>query len=134
MAALQRRAATPLNPDIRVTVLSKNDETLDALVGYLRQVGLDVVGCGVLEETRARVTHAFVVFVDDFETAEVMPLIHEHAEAPGGPTQLLVTSHPSRLLMRLAARPRTNPPVVVPRPVWGFTVLDILRAQLAARA
>lgn len=134
MAALHRRNATPLTPDVRVTVLSKNEETLDALVGYLRQVGLDVLGSGELEDTRRRVTHAFVVFVDDFDPDALMPLIHEHAAAPRGPTQLLVTNQPSRLLVRLGARVRTNPPVVVPRPVWGFTVLDILRAQLSARA
>jgi hypothetical protein len=122
-------------PDARhdVTIVSANRETLEELRTYLRRAGFSARGARTLEEC-ARVTAstalAFVFFPDDFRWEAVVSTLAEVAEAREDALSLLVTAHTKRFA-RLSAPKQT---LVIPRPVWGFRIVDALRAHHEQRS
>ncbi len=116
-----------------MTVLSTNAEILDGLVPYLRVAGMNVVGLTAVGDTQTRVTHAFVVFADDFAVEELRPLVDEVTEDPRGPSMVIVTAQPGRATVRFGLDRRSNRPVTLGRPVCGFTVLNALRHRMEPR-
>ncbi len=120
--------------ELRVTVLSGNAETLDALVEYLGGVGMNVAGMSAVADTRTRVTHAYVIFFDDFPLDEVTRLVDETSRQRRGPLVLLVTAQATSVAERFRMHARPNPPIVLPRPVRGYLVLDALHQERSRRS
>ncbi len=114
--------------DVEVVIVSDNSETLDGLQSYLRGAGVtarctrDLAGCARC--VRAT-TLAFVVFPDDFRWEKVVATMAELAVLRPKALPVLVTSQPQRF--RALASPDV---VVVPRPAWGWTILDAIRAHI----
>jgi hypothetical protein len=125
---------TPRRPTARnlddqeVTIISRNPETLDGLQGYLHGAGFavrctrELVACGKLTSER---TLAIILFPDDFRWETVVATL---AELRPQTLPVLVTAHPQRF-ETLAS----NEVLIVPRPVWGWTILDALRARSEQR-
>jgi hypothetical protein len=115
-----------------VTIISTNPETLDGLQAYLRGAGLaarctrEVEGCAKLAPSR---TLAFVLFPDDFPWESVMATLADFAEQRPLALPVLVTAQPQRF-ERLTSAEHV---LIVPRPVWGWTILDAIRAHLEAQ-
>jgi DNA-binding response OmpR family regulator len=112
-----------------VVIVSDNPETLDGLQSYLRGAGVtarcarDLVECTTFATAT---TIAFVLFPDDFVPENVVALIADLTRARPKAMSLLVTSEPHRF-ESLTSR---HGVLVMPRPVWGWTLLDAIRAHL----
>ena len=106
----------------RVTVVSTNPETLDGLVPYLRRVGFDVDGAPELGPVSN--VGAFVVFWDDFPDEALLSRV-----AHNGASTILVTRHPKKTRASVEGIPLEARPLIVPCPIWGFTIVEALRSR-----
>ncbi len=107
-----------------VVVVSDNSETLDGLARYLSGVGIAVRGTRVLAEASKlapRGRSAVVVFPDDYPKTKVTATLTT-LNGRAIPT-VLITSD----LRNFA---ETNN-VVLPKPAWGWTILDAIREHLS---
>jgi hypothetical protein len=121
-----RKRSTPQ----QVTIVSANAETLDGLQSYLKSAGVAARGTRRLEdcsEMKAPLTVAIVLFPDDFSTESIVTTVQEIGARGPGILRLLVTGHP-KAFETLVEGSRNV--VVVPRPVWGWTILDAIRAHV----
>jgi hypothetical protein len=109
-----------------VAIVSTNPETLDGLQSYLHDAGVAARGTRRIEDCPGIITSAtiaVVIFPDDFSLERVR-------------TELRVV-RPSVLRVLVTSRPQTFEPIlgsrrsviVVPRPVWGWKILDAIRAH-----
>lgn len=112
-----------------VTIVSANAETLDGLQAYLSGAGFvarcarDLAAC---KKTASPRTLAIVVFPDDFRWEEVADALADLAAQHPRALPVLVTAHPQRC----EALRSTEELLIVPRPVWGWTILDAIRAHI----
>ncbi len=90
---------------------------------------MNVVGASAIEETRVRRADAFVVFADDFSLEDILAFVEQGAGNRLGPRVVLVTALPTKLAERVGARDRSNEPIILARPAWGFSILDALRQE-----
>jgi hypothetical protein len=114
---------------MEVAIISSNPETLDGLQAYLSAAGL-LARCTRHMDACMRdapaATRAFVLFPDDFAWESVVAAVAELTTTRPRALPLLVTAHPERFRAWVDA----NKIFVVPRPVWGWTILDAIRAHL----
>jgi DNA-binding NtrC family response regulator len=111
---------------ISVAVVSDNAETLDGLERYLRDAGIAARGTRSLDEAWEMVEPSrsvVVVFPDDFPTIRVFAALAALKRRRPGTLAVLVTKDHRRFASAEGA-------VVIPKPVWGFTILDAVRTQL----
>jgi len=122
----RKRTPTPQ----QVAIVSANPETLDGLQSYLQSAGVAARGTRRLEdcaELKAPATAAVILFPDDFPQESVMAIIADIGARGPNILRVLVTSHPKAF--EALAEGRRNV-LVVPRPVWGWTILDAIRAHV----
>src|SRR5438128_389291 len=115
---------------MEVAIVSLNPETLDGLQGYLSAAGVDARCTRDLDACSRNApadTLAFVLFPDDFAWESVVAAIAELTAKRPRALPVLVTAHPKRFDTLIDA----DKVLVVPRPVWGWAILDALRAHLA---
>lgn len=113
---------------MEVAIVSSNAETIDGLRSYLRSAGVIAHGMGSIEDFVQNVPSsidAFVLFPDDFRWESVLSAIAERNDRFLGALPVLVTGHPKRF----EALALGEPVLVVPRPVWGWKILDAIRAH-----
>jgi DNA-binding NarL/FixJ family response regulator len=118
------------NP-LRVTIVSSNPETLDGLQAYLRQAGVDARGTSEIESGVALEPYpcAVVFFPDEFPAGDVLREVARlHRERPRL-LVVIVTRDPRAFTETIDPRGRV-PTVVVPKPVWGWAILDAIRGHL----
>jgi hypothetical protein len=121
-----KRAGAPR----QVAIFSGNPETLDGLQSYLRGAGVAARGTRRLDECSdltAAPTVAVVLFPDDFPYESVLATVADIAARRPGILQVLVTGHPKTFERLVDGRENV---VIVPRPVWGWTILDAIRAHV----
>lgn len=115
-----------------VVIVSNNRETLDGLQRYLGDAGViarcarDVVECAKVASSS---TVAFVLFPDDFPWEQVVVTLATLAEQKPRVLPVLVTARPDRF-QRLTTPESV---LIVPRPAWGWTILDAIRAHTAGQ-
>lgn len=108
--------------------MATNPETLDGLEGYLRGAGV-VARCTRDLDATAKLASeaggpvAVVLFPDDFPRDRVVATLNELGKRPLAKA-VLVSSRP-RELEKL---PSAEGMVIMPRPAWGWTILDAIRA------
>jgi hypothetical protein len=111
-----------------VVVVSANRDTLETLCTYLRGAGVatscapELSGCAKAAGTS---TLAYVLFADDFGREEVVATLADLAVQQPTALPVLVTAHPQHF-ERLRSPEKV---LIVPRPVWGWTILDAIRAH-----
>lgn len=123
------RTRTTTKVSRHVAIFSTNPETLDGLETYLRSVGVQAKGRRTLEQCSdltSASTLAIVLFPDDFPWETVIATVAELAERCASTLRLLVTSQPQRYERLVSGRSNV---MVVPRPVWGWTLLDAIRSH-----
>lgn len=112
-----------------VTVIAESPETLDGLLDYLNQAGMPARGGRTLDAMPSIVATraAVVLFPDGFLTPEVVAMIRALRTLRSDLLLLLVTGDSPRF--RDAVRPlgRSTPPQVLPKPAFGWTILDAVR-------
>ena len=122
----RKRAKSPQ----QVAIVSANPETIDGLQSYLHGAGVTARGTRRLEDCAALTapsTAAIVLFPDDFPSADVMATVADIGARGPGILRVLVTGHPKAFEPLFKGRRNV---LVVPRPVWGWTILDAVRAHL----
>ena len=113
-----------------VVIVADNRETLDGLQTYLSEAGL-VPRC-TCELVRRKTlisdrTLAVILFPDDYEWSDVTHELDNVEARLARVLLVLVTAHPQRCqAMTMTAKREI---VIVPRPVWGWTILDAIRAH-----
>ena len=113
-----------------VAIVSANPETLDGLQGYLQSAGVAARGTRRLEDCadlKAPAVVAVVLFPDDFSTESVMAAVLDLDVRGPSILRVLVTGHPKTFDALVEGRRNI---LVVPRPVWGWTILDAIRAHV----
>lgn len=116
-----------------VVVVSKNPETNTGLERYLRDAGIltfctsDIDGC---TDIGSKNTSAFVFFPDDFSYEHVVLALATLSEERPSALPVLVTARPDRFEQLTSVEGL----LVVPRPVWGWAILDAIREHLERRA
>ncbi|MBK9001408.1 MAG: hypothetical protein IPM35_37285 [Myxococcales bacterium] len=126
------RAQRPRGPAATfVTVVSGNAETVDGLEAYLRRAGVETATTRALEKLAATTpprAAAVVIFPDDFEFESVVRHVGALAAGRADLLVVLVTKDPKRFnALELSAGVAL---LVIPRPAWGWTILDAIRARL----
>jgi hypothetical protein len=131
---MRTTAARPRTDVTVVIVVATNPETLDGLSSYLQGAGVAARCTRDLEEcTRVASASdgnvAVVIFPDDFRWEKVVAALAEVAGIRPPVLPLLVTAHPQKFETLSAA----EDVVIMPRPIWGWTILDAIRSRISAR-
>ncbi|HEX9295523.1 MAG TPA: hypothetical protein VF881_06795 [Polyangiaceae bacterium] len=119
----------PARRPVHVTIVSANEETLDGLQTYLQQAGLDARGTRQLEGGRTAESPqgAVVFFPDEFVRENVLREVRRLRRDQPRVLVVLVTSEPHRFVEALDIDDKPPHPVIVPKPVWGWIILDAIR-------
>jgi hypothetical protein len=120
-----------------VTIIAGNRETVDGLQGYLQRAGVASHTTRALGDASMipPATTAVVLFPDDFGDADVVKRIASLRSARPELLLVLITSDGRRLSAALGSDPKSPPPIVFPKPAFGWDILDAIRARGAfARA
>jgi DNA-binding response OmpR family regulator len=121
----------PTADSLQVTIVSANPETLDGLQTYLRRAGVDARGATQLRIDLKTGSHrrAVVVFPDDFPGEHVIREVARLRRQRPAILLVLVTCEPQRFEHELGASDGSPAPVIVPKPAWGWIILDALRGR-----
>ena len=117
---------------LHVTIVSDNPETRDGLESYLRRAGLKTSGRKSVENLAETVpvgASAVVLFPDDFQPEGVLSALAGLRSKRPRCLCVLVTKEPQRF-ESLPFADKAATPLVVPKPVWGWTILDAIRSRL----
>jgi len=123
----KRRSPTSLH----VSIVSSNPETVNGLRAYLRSAGVPSHGARALRDLALVApawASAIVLFPDDFPDDEVTALLDALRAARPRLLSLLVTRAPQRF--RAVVGADALPPVVLPKPSFGWDILDAIRAHI----
>ncbi|MGD0673860.1 MAG: hypothetical protein ABSC94_00485 [Polyangiaceae bacterium] len=118
-----------------MSIVSANPETLDGLQAYLGGVGVSSRCTRVVEDidmvAPPRATAA-VIFPDDFDDERVLPVVRQLRRMRPRLFSLIVTRNPRRF--RDVSKPdgRSLPPIMLPKPFYGWDILDAIRAHADA--
>ncbi|MBL9023510.1 MAG: hypothetical protein JNL21_15045 [Myxococcales bacterium] len=114
-----------------VAVVAKSPETVDGLAAYLGNAGVTTRGSRSLESVRslASGTAAVVLFPDEFASAGVLSAVRELRRNHPRVFLVVVTRQPHDLEPVLEADGRSTLPLVLPKPAFGWSILDALRAN-----
>lgn len=112
-----------------VTIIAESRETIDGLHSYLQGAGVSARCTRALGDV-AKVppsATAVVLFPDEFDEREVLTRLRAlRAQRPRA-LLVLVTSTPQRWSPALERDGRALPPVVLPKPAFGWSILDAIR-------
>jgi hypothetical protein len=114
-----------------VTIIARNLETADGLQEYLQRAGVASHATRSLGDPTMipRASSAVVLFPDDFDVSEVCRRISAlRTERPRLPL-VVVTSEPQRLELALRPDRASLSPLILPKPVFGWTILDAISGR-----
>ncbi|MBK8170218.1 MAG: hypothetical protein IPK60_07710 [Sandaracinaceae bacterium] len=114
-----------------VTVIAENRETIDGLHGYLQNAGVASRTSRALQDATAvpPAITAVVLFPDEFDVAQVVKRVSSLRATRPQLLIVVVTSTPQRFRPALDADPNSRLPIVLPKPAFGWTILDAIRVQ-----
>jgi hypothetical protein len=109
-------------------VVAENPETIDALHDYLSRAGVSLRSSRQLLEVGSIAAHAraLVLFPDEFELRQVSQVLALARSVRARLPILLITGAPQRFT---AALDLTPPPIVLPKPAFGWTILEAIRTH-----
>lgn len=116
---------------LHVTVVSDNAETRDGLQAYFDRSGVEAHGTRVICAPGGigPTTTAVVLFPDDFDHSGVIALIAELRRTRPRLLLLIITREPHRFEAAVAPTGRSVLPLILPRPSFGWTILDAIRSH-----
>jgi hypothetical protein len=117
-----------------VTIVSKNPVTMDALESYFRSAGVFSHGVRLADDLQAIApdfANATVIFPDDFDEADILSLLRQLRRVRPRLLALLVTREPQRFLSAIEPDGTSLPPIVLPKPSFGWDIVDTIRAHTA---
>ena len=121
------------NPALRIVLVSDNAETLDGLQTYLGRAGVTTTCARSLGSIPNAPASAVVVFPDDYPFDKVIDRVLSYTRLNCDVLIVLVTSQPKRYTDHLRGFALARDPLVIPRPAWGWTILDAMRGHVESR-
>jgi len=120
-----------LTAPARVLVVAANHETVGELQDYLSTAGVIVGATSVLPIARALPPRlsAVVMFPDDYDEKAVTENLGALRTARPRLLVLLVTSAPQRLGPAAGPSGAATIPLILPKPAFGWSILDAIRAH-----
>lgn len=110
---------------IEVMIITQNPETRDGLQAYLRAAGVNARTTQSIElDALPPPCEALVLFPDDYPTGDIDAVLGALGRREPPIVSIVVTRAPRRFESASAGH------VVIPKPVWGWTILDALRHHL----
>jgi DNA-binding NtrC family response regulator len=119
-----------------VAIVSTNSETLDGLKAYLERAGIASRGArGIRDVTKIAPANAtaVVLFPDDYADKSVIDLLESLRRQRPRLLVVLVTRDPSRFRSSVDDE-RALAPIVLPKPPFGWEIVDAIRAHAARGA
>ncbi len=119
------------NPDGTVLVVCSNAETREGLEDYFGQTGIAVTSrhtINPLAELSSSL-RAMVMFPDDFPPHQASAYLSMARARHPDLTVVIVTKEPPVYTGMTATNGRPLNAIVLPRPVFGWTILDAIRAE-----
>jgi hypothetical protein len=129
--AASRTMASTARPTVYVTIVAARAETLDGLRTYLSLAGLEARGTRRLGDSGRRPCAAIVFFPDEFLPDDVLKELSRLRRQRPTVLPLLVTREPQRYVEITGIEGVGLAPVVIPKPAWGWTILDAIRLAVA---
>jgi len=120
----RRAAADPARA--HVAIVAVNAETRGDLVRYLREAGVDARADKSLKVPPT--CEVAVVFPDEYETRVVVRELARLRKQRPGLRVVIVTRDP-RAFEDAGASSHREPAIVIPKPAWGWKILDAVRGQ-----
>ena len=119
-----------------VTVIADKPETIDALCTYLSRAGVVLHASRDLHDacTAPLAASAVVLFPDEYDVDDAVASITSLRAARPRLLILIVTSAPQRFRSLGAPSGRSRPAIVLPKPTFGWTLLDAIRAHALSEA
>lgn len=114
-----------------VTVVADNPQTLDGLDVYFKGAGVASNCTHRLQDVSMvpPAATAVVLFPDDFHRGEVTTTIVSLRRARPKLLLVVVTGAPQHLGAALEPDGHSVPPLVLPKPAFGWTILDAIRGR-----
>ena len=114
-----------------VTVVADNPQTLKGLDSYFKGAGVASNGTHRLQDVSIvpPAATAVVLFPDDFHCGEVEATIVSLRRARPKLLIVVVTGAPQHLGAALEPDGHSVPPLVLPKPAFGWTILDAIRGR-----
>lgn len=125
-------AEPPSGTDPSVAVVAENPETVDGLAAYLLRSGVRSKGSCTVDQLAelASSAAAVVLFPDEFGPDEMVRAIQSLRRSQPMLFILLVTRDPHRFAPAIRGDGKSVAPVVLPKPSFGWTILDALREHV----
>jgi hypothetical protein len=114
---------------IDVSVVASNVETVASLRQYLTGAGVSSQPALALHDPIGALANAVVIFPDDFELAAVVAWLQAIRQTRPRLLIVLVTGTPQHFRAAVSPDGTSLPPVVLPKPAFGWTILDAIRAE-----
>lgn len=114
-----------------VSVVADNPQTLEELHSYFMRAGVTSSATRELDAVSMvpPAATAMVLFPDDFSATDVEERLLALRRARPKLLIVLVTGAPQHLSAALAPDGRSVPPLVLPKPAFGWTILDAIRGR-----
>jgi len=114
-----------------VRVVADNPQTIDELCAYLMAAGVASNGTRELHDVSIVPpgATAVVLFPDDFQLKEMETTIASLRRGRPSLKIVLVTARPQHLRAALKHDGRSALPLVLPKPAFGWTILDAIRGS-----
>ncbi len=120
----------PVVRPLEVTVVADNPETIESLRSYLSGAGVSSHGRRDLRDADlvTAASSALVIFPDELAHGEVVTCICALRSAHPALPIVVVTGAPQRFQSALEPDGDSRLPIVLPKPAFGWTILDTIRA------
>jgi hypothetical protein len=114
-----------------VTVVADNPQTLNGLDAYFKGAGVASNGIHKLQDVSMvpPAATAVVLFPDDFHRREVEAAVVSLRRARPKLLIVVVTGAPQHLGAALEPDGHSVPPLELPKPAFGWTILDAIRGR-----
>jgi len=109
-------------------VVGDDDDTLLRLRDYLVRAGVQTRATRQLDDAwKSPSSQGIVLLPDDFDAGEVTDGLTRLLSRPPAPFIIIVTAGPRLFEPLIEGLGSPLSVVVMPKPVWGWTILDLLR-------
>ncbi len=123
------------DPKLRAIVVCDDDDTLIRLRDYLARAGVETQATRRLADAwENHASQSIVLLPDDFDEGEVTDGLCSRILRVPSPLFIIVTAGPRLFEPVLESLGHPASIVIMPKPVLGWTILDLLRQKCRERA